>query len=84
MKVTRKSRAFTVKITKALGASYYQIAYKKKGASTWKYISTTSRTKTIKNLAKKTKYEVRVRSMKKVSRTVYSSAWSKSYYVTTR
>lgn len=60
----------------AKGASTYQIAYRVKGTSTWKYATTTSATKTIKSLKKGKVYQVRMRAFKTVNKVKYYSDWS--------
>ncbi len=75
-KVYSRSKAFYTNIAKAEGAGYYQIAYRKKGTSTWKYVTTTSRYRTVKKLKAKTYYQVKVRSVKKVSGSSYYSGWT--------
>ncbi|MBQ0079127.1 MAG: fibronectin type III domain-containing protein [Eubacterium sp.] len=79
--LTSGKRKLTVKMTtkpSAKGVTTYQIAYKMKGAKSWKYTTTTSQSKTIKSLKKGKKYYVEVRSYKKVGDTLYVSAWSKA------
>ena len=61
----------------ATGGSTYQIKYRVKGASKWKTVTTTSKTKTIKNLKKGKKYQIKVRAYKKVNGVTYYGAWSK-------
>lgn len=59
------------------GASSYQIAYRVKGTTTWKYTTTTSTYKTIKYLKKGKVYQVKMRALKTVNGTKYTSNWSK-------
>ena len=75
-KVTVGSKKMTVKVKKGSGAAGVQIAYRVKGTSKWTYKTTTGTSKTIKSLKKGKKYQVVVRSYKKVSGTTYYSAWS--------
>lgn len=58
------------------GGKYYQIEYRVKGSKTWKKTKTTTQTKTIKNLKKGKRYQVRVRAYKTVSGETYYGAWS--------
>lgn len=60
------------------GASYFQIAYKQKGTSKWKYASTSSVSKTLSKLKKEKTYYVKMRAYKTVSDTKYYSAWTKT------
>ena len=61
----------------ATGGSTYQIKYRVKGTSSWKTVTTTSKTKTIKSLKTGKKYQIKVRAYKKVNGTTYYGAWSK-------
>ena len=61
----------------ATGGSTYQIKYRVKGASKWKTVTTTSKTRTIKNLKKGKVYQVKVRAYKKVNGKTYYGKWSK-------
>lgn len=70
LSVTMKS-----KVSKT-GGNTYQIAYKQKGAASWKYTSTKSQTKTISSLKKGKQYQIKVRAYKKVYGTPYYGAWS--------
>lgn len=58
------------------GAATYQIAYRVKGTTTWKYVTTTTATKTIKSLKKGKVYQVRIRAYKTVNQVKYYSNWS--------
>ncbi|MCR5666504.1 MAG: fibronectin type III domain-containing protein [Eubacterium sp.] len=60
-----------------LGAAKYQVQYKKKGASKWKSVKITTKTKVLKKLKAGKKYKVRVRAFKKVGSKTYYGAWSK-------
>ena len=79
-KLTVGKKKLTVRMkTKpaAVKASTYQIAYRVKGTSKWKTVSTSKQIRVIKKLKKGKRYQVRVRS-RKVSqgRTLYSK-WTK-------
>jgi Fe2+ transport system protein FeoA len=50
----------------AIGGKYDQIKYRVKGKSSWKTVKTTSKAKTIKGLKKGKKYQIKVRTFKKV------------------
>lgn len=58
------------------GATYYQIAYKQKGTTKWKYTTTKLSSKTIKNLKKGKVYYVKMRACKKVGTKTYYGTWS--------
>ena len=78
--LTSGAKKLTVKMsTKASskGGTGYQIAYRVKGTSKWKYTTTTSQTKTIKSLKKGKTYQIKVRAYKKVGSTKIYGAWSK-------
>ena len=79
-KLTSGKNCLTVKMKAAVksstGGSAYQIAYKQKGTSKWKYAITTSTSKTIKKLKKGKYYYIKVRAYKKVSGKTYYGAWS--------
>lgn len=78
-KLTSGKKKLTVKMTtkpSSKAASTYQIAYKLKGSSTWKYTTTTSSSKTIKSLKKGKTYYIKVRSYKTVSKVKYYGKWS--------
>lgn len=78
--LTPGSKKLTVKASSkpsAKGASAYQIAYKRKGASGWKYTTTTKQSKVIRTLKKGKRYYVRIRAYKTVSQTRYYGAWSR-------
>ena len=79
--LTSGSRKLTVKTTckpTTAGGAAYQIAYKQKGTSKWKYTTTTSYYKTLSKLTKGKYYYVKVRTYKKVSGKTYYGAWSKT------
>lgn len=58
------------------GGAYYQIAYKVKGTSTWKYTTTTTYYKTIKSLKKGKQYTVKMRTGRTQNGVKYYSSWS--------
>ncbi|MDO4869240.1 MAG: transglutaminase domain-containing protein [Bacillota bacterium] len=62
--VTRGKKKLTVKAKALAGGVSYQFALKKKGAAEWRYYDSPSQVKTIKKLAKKKKYYVKVRAYK--------------------
>ena len=76
-------KKLTVKWSKVTGASGYQIAYRKKGSSTWKYTTTTKTSKTLSSLSRGTKYYVKVRAYKTVDGTKKYGSWSDSKTKTT-
>lgn len=81
VKVVAGTKKVTVKAAtkvSATGGAVYQIAYKVKGAKTWKYTTTTAKTKAIKNLKKGKVYQVKARAYKTVNKVKYYGAWSKT------
>lgn len=58
------------------GSQTYQIYVLKKGTKKAKYYTSTKTSKTIKKLAKKKTYSVKIRSYKKISGKTYYGAWS--------
>jgi len=73
--LTVGTKKVTVKMNSkvsATGGTKYKIAYKVKGASTWKYTTTTAQSKTIKNLKKGKTYQIKVQAMKGD----YKGSWS--------
>lgn len=74
----------TVKWKKVSGGVKYQIGYKKASAKNYKYSTTTSTSKKIKSLSKKTKYKYVVRSYKKVGSKTYYSSWTSAKAITTK
>lgn len=54
----------------------YRLAYKQKGTSTWKYIMTTSTSKTLSRLKSKKYYYIKVRGYKTISGKRYYGAYS--------
>lgn len=77
--LTAGSKKLTVKMSmkvSSTGGSKYQIAYRVKGSSTWKYVTTTNQSKTITGLKSGKTYQVKVRSKKTVDGRTYSSEWS--------
>ncbi|MBO6046655.1 MAG: fibronectin type III domain-containing protein [Erysipelotrichaceae bacterium] len=84
-KVTIKSikkykKKLTVKYKSAGKTVKYQIAYRKKGTSKWKYIKTKKLSYKIKKLKRKTNYQVKVRAYKGSIK----GAWSKTKTVKTK
>lgn len=70
-------KKMTVKWKKLGGGSQtYQIYVLKKGTKKAKYYTSTKTSKTIKKLAKKKTYSVKIRSYKKISGKTYYGAWS--------
>ena len=70
-------KKMTVKWKKLGGGSQtYQIYVLKKGTKKAKYYTSTKMSKTIKKLAKKKTYSVKMRSYKKISGKTYYGAWS--------
>ena len=61
----------------AIGGKYYQIKYRVKGKSSWKTAKTTSKAKTVEGLKKGKKYQIKVRTFKKVGGSTYYGKWSK-------
>lgn len=77
--MTPGSKKLTVKAStkvSSTGGSTYQIAYKQKGTSKWKYTTTTSQSKTIKSLKKGKYYYVKVRAYKTVKGIKFYGSWS--------
>lgn len=80
-KATPGKKKLTVKLktkVSTTGGKTYQIAYRVKGTSKWKYTTTTTQSKTIKKLKKGKKYQVKARAYKIVSKVRYYGAWSKT------
>lgn len=73
-----------VSYKKIANTSGYQIAYRKKGSSKWKYVTTSASAKTISSLNRKTSYYIKVRTYKTVGKTTYFSTWSTTAKVTTK
>ena len=71
-------KKLTVKWKKVSGSVKYKIAYRVKGTSTWKYkyVSSSTYSKTLTGLKSGKTYQVRVRAYKKVSGTTYYGSWS--------
>ena len=78
-KATPGKKKVTVKLktkVSTTGGNTYQIAYKVKGTSKWKYTTTTAQSKTIKKLKKGKKYQIKARAYKTVNKVKYYGAWS--------
>lgn len=80
-----QTRKFTVKYSSVKGATGYQVAYKKVGASGWKNAAVTSGTsKTVTGLACGTRYAVKVRAYTTTASGARSyGKYSKISYITT-
>ena len=73
------SRKLTVKMAKkaaAYGAKGFQIAYRVKGTSKWRYVTSSSKKRVIKKLARGKRYQVKVRAFKETGAVKYCGAWS--------
>lgn len=68
--------AVAVKVKKVNGAGKYVIYYRKDGSKTYKSVSVTSTSKTIKKLSSKKKYYFKVRAAKTVNGKDYYGAYS--------
>ena len=83
-------RGFKVNWTRKAKASYYQVQYTKKSTYSdyyWnraKTVNVTSNSKTIKKLARKRTYYVRVRVVRKINGVTYYSPWSAAKAVKTK
>ena len=75
LKVTGGKKALTVSFTKGKGSVKYQIAYRVKGSSKWKTVTSTTNKKTISGLKGGKTYQVKVRAFKKVSGKTYYGKW---------
>lgn len=73
---SKSKKTLKIRYSASTGVSGYQIAYRKKGTSTWKFISTSALNKTISKLTRKKYYYVKVRSYVNVSGGKYYSAYS--------
>ena len=76
LKVTSKSRKFTLTWKKTKGASGYQIQYRKKGAKKFSSLKTTKLKINTKKLKKGKKYQFRVRTYTKVNGTKVYGKWT--------
>ena len=84
LKSTSKKKA-TLKYSYIKGNVRYQVAYKRSGTNTWKYVYySNSYAKTIKNLKSKKKYTFKVRAYKKVNGKYIYGAWSNIRSVTVK
>lgn len=90
--VSSKKKGFKVKWNKKAGASFYQVQYISKstyqnygwsGAKTIK-VSAGKGSKTIKNLGRKKRYYVRVRTARTIAGVTYYSPWSSKKSVKTK
>jgi uncharacterized repeat protein (TIGR02543 family) len=77
---------FTLNWKKAADVTKYQLSYKQTTAKTWKTVSASAKAtgKSVGNLKKGKKYQVRIRAYKTVNRTNYYSGWSKARTVKVR
>ena len=71
-------KKITVKLSKAKGASTYQVRYKVKGSKKWKTASSKKPSATLKKLKSGKKYQVQARAVKKVKGKQYASSWTKA------
>ena len=79
-KLTPGKKKLTVRMKKkpaAAGASKYQIAYRLKGTSKWKTVTTGKQSCVIRKLKKGKKYQVRVRSYKAADGLTLKSGWTR-------
>ena len=76
LKVVGGNLKATISYNKTTGASGYEIAYKKKGASSWRYVRTTSRSKALSGLTQWSTYSVKVRAYKNTGITRKYGKWS--------
>ncbi len=81
---TAKKTSIKVVVNAKKGGVNYQIGYKKNSASSYKTVNSSSTTKTISSLTKNTKYNLKVRTYKKVGSKTYYSAWSGASSITTK
>lgn len=81
---TRTKSSIKVAYKKVSNVSGYQIAYRKKGSSKWIYKTTSSTSKTLKSLKKKSRYQIKVRTYKTVNGTKYYSTWSSTATISTK
>lgn len=86
-KITSKSatkNSITVKYSSKGGGVSYQVGYKKSTASNYSSKSTSKTSLKISGLSKKTKYNLLVRTYKKVGSKTYYSSWSSVSSITTK
>ncbi|MBO5995253.1 MAG: S8 family serine peptidase [Firmicutes bacterium] len=76
LKATGGNKSIKVSFTKGKGTVKYQISYRVKGSSSWKKVTSTKTSYTIKSLKAGKTYQVKVRAFKKVSGTTYYGKWS--------
>ena len=74
------SRSATVKWKKVSNATGYQVAYRRKGSSTWHYVTVSTNYKKFTLLRKKN-YYVKVRAYTKYNGTKYYGSWSSEKYM---
>lgn len=82
-----KTTSAKISFSKSKYAKRYQVAYKKKGTTKWKYKITKNRYTTLKSLTMGKKYGVKIRGLKKTtvnSNYRYQSKWSKIKYFYTK
>lgn len=84
IKYKKAKTSITVSYKKVSGVSGYQIGYRVKGTSKWKYKTVTGKSAKLKSLKRKKTYEIRVRTYKKVNGVKYHSSWSKTSKVKTK
>ena len=76
-KITSTSKGVVgVTYNKSIGATAYQIGYRERGSSTWKYVRTTALTKNITGL-NTNRYEIKVRPYVTIDGANYYGSWSK-------
>lgn len=81
---TRTKSSIKVAYKKVSNVSGYQIAYRKKGSSKWNYKTTSSTSKTLSSLKKKSRYQIKVRTYKTVDGIKYYSTWSSTATIATK
>ena len=74
------SRSAKVKWNKVSNATGYQVAYRRKGSSTWNYVTVSTNYKKVTSLRKKN-YYVKVRAYTKYNGTKYYGSWSSEKYM---
>ena len=71
-----KKNSITVKWSKPTGTTGFQVAYRKMGNSSYKFISTTGMTKTFTGLSQGKNYQVKVRAYKTIDGVKCYGNWS--------